>query len=98
MDQSRARLRRAGRLTVEGGCCAGAKCHDRRHQGCRETPGICMQHVVDITLKHGQSVRHPSEVTANNANARDAVDEKCLHLMLPVLGARKSRMSCHAEW
>lgn len=57
--------------------------------------------IVEITLKNGRRVRHHTEAvrgTANNPMTRDEVDEKCFHLMMPVLGAKKSRALCEAAW
>lgn len=59
------------------------------------------QGIVEITLKDGRTVRHHTEAvrgTADNPMTRAEVDEKCYHLMAPVLGAKKSRALCNAIW
>jgi 2-methylcitrate dehydratase PrpD len=59
------------------------------------------QGIVEIRLKDGRTVRHHTEAvrgTADNPMTRAEVDEKCHHLMAPVLGAKKSRALCDAVW
>ncbi len=59
------------------------------------------QGIVEITLRNGRVVRHHTEAvrgTADNPMTRTEVDEKCFHLMAPVLGAKKSRALCDAVW
>jgi 2-methylcitrate dehydratase PrpD len=59
------------------------------------------QGIVEITLRDGRTVRHHTEAvrgTADNPMTRAEVDEKCHHLMTPVLGAKKSRALCDAIW
>jgi 2-methylcitrate dehydratase PrpD len=59
------------------------------------------QGIVEITLKDGRVVRHHTEAvrgTPENPTTRAEVDEKCFHLMAPVLGAKKSRALCDAVW
>ena len=59
------------------------------------------QGIVEITLRDGRVVRHHTQAvrgTADNPMTRAEVDEKCYHLMAPVLGAKKSRALCHAVW
>jgi len=59
------------------------------------------QGIVEITLRDGRKVRHHTEAVrgaADNPMTRAEVDEKCDHLMSPVLGAKKSRALCDAVW
>lgn len=52
------------------------------------------QGIVEITLKDGRTVRHHTEAargTADSPMTRTEVDEKCHHLMVPVLGAKITR-------
>ena len=59
------------------------------------------QSIVEITLKDGKRVRHHTVAvrgTADNPMTRAEVDEKCFHLMAPVLGAKKARGLCDAVW
>ena len=59
------------------------------------------QGIVEIKLKDGRLVRHHTEAvrgTPENPATRAEVDEKCHHLMAPVLGAKKSRALCDAVW
>ncbi len=59
------------------------------------------QGIVEITLKDGRKVRHHTEAvrgTPGNPMTRAEVDEKCYHLMAPVLGAKKARALCDAVW
>ncbi len=59
------------------------------------------QGIVEITLRDGRTMRHHTEAvrgTADNPMSRAEVDEKCYHLMAPVLGAKKSRALCNAIW
>ncbi len=59
------------------------------------------QGIVEITLRDGRVVRHHTEAvrgTPDNPMTRAEVDEKCYHLMVPVLGVKKSRALCDAIW
>ena len=59
------------------------------------------QGIVEITLRDGRVVRHHTKAvrgTADNPMTRAEVDEKCYHLMTPVLGSKKSRALCEAIW
>jgi len=59
------------------------------------------QGIVEIKLRDGRLVRHHTKAvrgTADNPMTRAEVDEKCYHLMVPVLGAKKSRALCNAIW
>ena len=59
------------------------------------------QGIVEITLKDGRTVSHHTEAvsgTPDNPMTRAEVDEKCYHLMAPVLGAKKSRTLCDTIW
>ena len=59
------------------------------------------QGIVAITLRDGRVVRHHTQAvrgTADNPMTRAEVDEKCYHLMAPVLGAKKSRTLCDTIW
>ena len=59
------------------------------------------QGIVELTLKDGRQLRHHTRAvrgTDENPMARDEVDEKCFHLIAPVLGKRKARSLCDAVW
>ena len=57
--------------------------------------------IVEVTLKDGREVSHHTRDvrgTAENPMNRDEVDEKCFHLMSPIIGSRRSRRLCDAIW
>jgi 2-methylcitrate dehydratase PrpD len=57
--------------------------------------------IVEIKLVDGRELRHHTIAvrgTAENPMTRPEVEEKCLHLMKPRLGARRSRQLCDAVW
>lgn len=59
------------------------------------------QGIVEIRLKGGRELRHHTKAvrgTAQNPMTRAEVDEKCFHLMAPVLGKQRSRALCEAVW
>ena len=59
------------------------------------------QGIVELKLKNGKTLRnHVKAVlgTAQNPMTRAQVDEKCYHLMVPILGASRSRKLCDAVW
>jgi len=59
------------------------------------------QGIVEITLKDGRTFRHHTEHvrgTFANPMTRPEVDEKCYHLIVPVLGQRRARGLCDAIW
>ena len=59
------------------------------------------QGIVELKLKNGKTLRnHVKAVlgTAQNPMTRAQVDEKCYHLMAPILGASRSRKLCDAVW
>jgi len=59
------------------------------------------QGIVELKLKNGKTLRdHVKAVlgTAQNPMTRAQVDEKCDHLMAPILGASRSRKLCDAVW
>ena len=59
------------------------------------------QGIVELTLKDGRKVRnHVTAVrgTAQNPMTRAEVDEKCYHLMAPILGKKRARALCDAVW
>ncbi len=59
------------------------------------------QGIIEIKLRDGRTVRHHTKAvrgTADNPMTRAEVDEKCHHLMTPVLGQKKSRALCDAIW
>jgi 2-methylcitrate dehydratase PrpD len=59
------------------------------------------QGIVELTLKNGRKLRkHVKAVlgTAQNPMSREQVDEKCYHLMAPILGKARSRRLCDAVW
>ena len=59
------------------------------------------QGIVEIRLKDGRQLRHHTQAvrgTAQNPMARAEVDEKCCHLMAPILGKQRARRLCDAVW
>jgi 2-methylcitrate dehydratase PrpD len=59
------------------------------------------QGIVELRLKDGREFRkHVKAVrgTAQNPMTRAEVDEKCFHLMAPILGRKRSRALCDAVW
>jgi 2-methylcitrate dehydratase PrpD len=59
------------------------------------------QGIVELKLKDGRELRnHVKAVrgTTHNPMTRDEVDEKCFHLMAPILGKARARRLCDAVW
>jgi 2-methylcitrate dehydratase PrpD len=59
------------------------------------------QGIVEVTLKDGRTLTHHTEHvrgTFANPMTRPEVDEKCFHLIAPVLGQRRARSLCDAIW
>lgn len=59
------------------------------------------QGIVELKLKDGRVLRnHVKAVrgTAQNPMTRAEVDEKCCHLMAPILGKARARKLCDAVW
>jgi 2-methylcitrate dehydratase PrpD len=59
------------------------------------------QGIVEVSLKDGRQLIHRTEAvrgTTENPMTRDEVDEKCYHLIAPVLGNRRARALCDAIW
>jgi 2-methylcitrate dehydratase PrpD len=59
------------------------------------------QGIVEVKLKNGRVLRnHVKAVrgTAQNPRSRPEVDEKCYHLMAPILGKARARKLCDAVW
>ena len=59
------------------------------------------QGILELKLKDGRMLRkHVKAVlgTAQNPMTRAQVDEKCYHLMAPILGASRSRKLCDTVW
>ena len=57
--------------------------------------------IVEIALKNGQRVRHHTKAvrgTADNPMTRAEVDEKCFHLLKPILGQKRARLLCDTVW
>ena len=57
--------------------------------------------IVELLLRDGRRLRHHTRAvrgTAQNPMTRDEVDEKCLHLTAPVLGAKRARALCDTMW
>ncbi len=57
--------------------------------------------IVELTLKDGRQLRHHTKAvrgTAQNPMTRVEVDEKCYHLMAPVLGRKRARTLCDTLW
>ncbi len=59
------------------------------------------QGIVELALKDGRRLKsHTKAVrgTAQNPMTRAEVDEKCFHLMAPILGKRRARALCDTVW
>jgi len=59
------------------------------------------QGIVELRLRDGRELRnHVKAVrgTAHNPMNRAEVDEKCFHLMAPILGKARARKLCDAVW
>lgn len=59
------------------------------------------QGIVELRLKDGRELRkHVKAVrgTAQNPMTRAEVDEKCFHLMAPILGRKRAHALCDAVW
>ena len=59
------------------------------------------QGIVEVRLKDGRLLRnHVKAVrgTSDNPMTRTEVDEKCFHLMAPILGKTRARKLCDAVW
>ncbi|MGE3855921.1 MAG: MmgE/PrpD family protein [Dehalococcoidia bacterium] len=59
------------------------------------------QGIVTLTLKDGRELRHHTRAvrgTDENPMSRAEVDEKCFHLMAPILGKRRARTLCDTVW
>ena len=59
------------------------------------------QGILELKLKNGKTLyKHVKAVlgTAQNPMTRAQVDEKCYHLMAPILGAARTRKLCDAVW
>jgi 2-methylcitrate dehydratase PrpD len=59
------------------------------------------QGILELKLKNGKTLhKHVKAVlgTAQNPMIRAQVDEKCYHLMAPILGATRARKLCDAVW
>ncbi len=57
--------------------------------------------IVDIVLKNGRKLHHHTKAvrgTAQNPMTRAEVDEKCYHLLAPVLGKKRARVLCDTVW
>lgn len=59
------------------------------------------QGIVELKLKDGRKLRNHIKAvrgTAQNPMTRAEVDEKCYHLMAPILGKSRARKLCDAVW
>jgi 2-methylcitrate dehydratase PrpD len=59
------------------------------------------QGIVELKLKDGRELRnHVKAVrgTTHNPMTREEIDEKCFHLMAPILGKARARRLCDAVW
>ena len=57
--------------------------------------------IVELTLRDGRRLLRSTGAvrgTAQNPMTRAEVQEKCYHLMAPVLGKRRARAACDAVW
>jgi 2-methylcitrate dehydratase PrpD len=56
---------------------------------------------VEVHLRDGRTVSHHTKAvrgTSDNPMTRAEVDEKCYHLMAPILGSRRARALCDSVW
>jgi 2-methylcitrate dehydratase PrpD len=59
------------------------------------------QGIVTIKLRDGRTLRHHTQAvrgTAQNPMTRAEVDEKCFHLLAPVLGKSRARKLVDTVW
>jgi 2-methylcitrate dehydratase PrpD len=59
------------------------------------------QGIVELTLSDGRELRqHVKAVrgTSDNPMTRAEVDEKCFHLLSPILGQKRARLLCDTVW
>ena len=59
------------------------------------------QGILELTLSDGRELRtHVKAVrgTSDNPMTRAEVDEKCFHLMAPILGKKRARLLCDTVW
>jgi 2-methylcitrate dehydratase PrpD len=59
------------------------------------------QGIVELELKDGRRLKNHTKAvrgTAQNPMMRAEVDEKCFHLMAPILGKRRARALCDTVW
>jgi 2-methylcitrate dehydratase PrpD len=59
------------------------------------------QGIIELALKDGRELRtHVKAVrgTSDNPMTRAEVDEKCFHLMSPILGRKRARLLCDTVW
>jgi 2-methylcitrate dehydratase PrpD len=59
------------------------------------------QGILELTLKDGRQLKsHVKAVrgTSDNPMTRAEVDEKCFHLLSPILGSKRSRSLCDTVW
>jgi 2-methylcitrate dehydratase PrpD len=59
------------------------------------------QGIVELTLKNGKTLRHHVKAvrgTSDSPMTRAEVDEKCFHLMKPILGQKRARLLCDTVW
>ena len=59
------------------------------------------QGILEMTLKDGRELKsHVKAVrgTSDNPMTRAEVDEKCFHLMAPILGKKRARLLCDTVW
>lgn len=59
------------------------------------------QGIVELTLKSGKTLKaHVKAVrgTSDNPMTRAEVDEKCFHLLAPILGKKRARLLCDTVW
>ena len=59
------------------------------------------QGIVTIRMKDGRTLKHHTQAvrgTAQNSMSRAEVDEKCYHLLAPILGKTRARKLCDAVW
>ena len=59
------------------------------------------QGIVELTLKGGKTLKtHVKAVrgTSDNPMTRAEVDEKCFHLLAPILGKKRARLLCDTVW
>ena len=59
------------------------------------------QAIIELALTDGRELRHHVKAvrgTSDNPMTRAEVDEKCFHLLAPILGRKRARLLCDTVW